>query len=242
MKCRNARKLIQELLDGTLADRAGLDGHLAECNECRAELAALQQIDAAVSGVVDRDIPEDALERVSAGVLPQIAERESRPVGVFAFRWAAALAVTAAALIVGLGVGRWAWPREITVTVVEKVPVVQERIVEVKVPVVRERVVVKEVPVVRTRVVYRDREPEAASTLWASPREPVKLEPIVIRYVTAPALPTPTLQQDVRPATVAEHDDDEPPAPTDAEGESSEDTTKNSGAAELVSVGRPPKA
>ncbi len=240
MKCRKARKLIQELLDGTLGDRVELDGHLGGCGECRAELAALQQIDAAVSGVVGEDIPEDALERVSAGVLPQIAERESRPVGVFAFRWAAALAM--AALMVGLGAGRWMWPRETTVTVVEKVTVVQEKIVEVKVPVVRERVVVKEVPVVRTRIVYRDREPEAVSTLYASPREPVTLEPIIIRYATAPALPAATVQQNVRPAAVAEDDEEETPAPMEMERGPMEDTTKNSGAAELARAGRSPRA
>jgi anti-sigma factor RsiW len=241
MKCRKARKLIQELLDGTLGDRGELDEHIAACGECRAELAVLQQIDMAVSGVVGGDIPDDVLERISATVLPQIAERERRPVGLFAFRWAA-LAMTAAALIVGLGVGRWAWPRETTVTVVERVPVVQEKIVEVKVPVVRERVVVKEVPVVRTRVVYRDREPAPVTTLFASRREPVTLEPIIIRYATAPALPAPTLQQNVRPAELAEDDEEEPPAPTDAEREPSDDTTKNAGAAELASAARSPKA
>ncbi|MFQ5809017.1 MAG: anti-sigma factor family protein [Armatimonadota bacterium] len=204
MRCRKARKLIQELMDGALGDRRELDAHLGGCTACRRELAALQQIDAAVRDVVTCDVPEEALNRLSAGVLPALAAQEARPVGIFALRWAAA-AMIAAALLAGLAAGRWLWPRQVTVTRVERVTEVREKIVEVEVPVVKveERVVVKRVPVTRTEVVYRDPPERPPAALWASPG-PVRLEPIRIRIDTTPAPPAPELRQQVRPAALAE--------------------------------------
>jgi hypothetical protein len=203
VRCRKARKLIQELMDGALGDRRELDAHLGECTDCRQELAALQQIDAAVRDVVACDVPEEALNRLSAGVAPALAAQEAQPVGLFGVRWAAA-AMAAAALLVGLGAGRWLWPRQVTVTQVKTVTEVRERIVEVEVPVVQveERVVVKRVPVTRTEVVYRDPPERAPSALWASPG-PVTLEPIRFRIDTTPVPPAPEVRQHVRPAALA---------------------------------------
>jgi anti-sigma factor RsiW len=190
-------------MDGTLADGRELGEHLAQCADCRAELRALQQIEAALREVVQHDVPEHALDRLSAGVMPAVAARQAQPAPGASLRWAIAGAMAVAALCVGLAAGRWLWPRELTVTRVLKVPEVQEKIVEVKVPVVEERVVVKPVPVVKTQVVYRDREVPAAMGLWGKPVGPVKLDPIVVRLATTPTPPAPTLRQQVRPAALA---------------------------------------
>jgi len=243
VKCRKARKLMHELVDGTLPDRAELDEHLVECAECRTELRALAHVESAVRDVVECDVSEQALQRLTAGVVSALPAHQPVAPRAFGLRWMPAAAVIALAMFsAGLGVGRWLWPRETTVTRVVMVPEVREKVVEVEVPVVRERVVIKEVPVVKTRVVYRDREAPPAITLWGAPSEPVKLDPIVIRLSTAPALPTPTLQQEVRPAMLAGDSDEDEPSPTQSGGEASDTTTMDAGVAQMASAGRSPSA
>ncbi len=158
MKCKEARRLIHELLDGADVDHAELDRHLTHCADCRAELAALTQVERAVRGAVQYNVPDEALRRATTGVLETI-EREAIPMGRV-LRPVRAVAMGVAILVVfglGLATGRWVWPREVTVTQVVKVPEVREKIVKVEVPVVKERVVVKRVPVYKTRIVYRAR-------------------------------------------------------------------------------------
>jgi hypothetical protein len=45
MKCRKARKLIFDFIDGMLsdADKAGLEAHLAECRSCEAHAASIRE-------------------------------------------------------------------------------------------------------------------------------------------------------------------------------------------------------
>lgn len=210
MKCRRARKLIHELLDGALADRAQLDRHLDECAACRAELRALEPVESAVRGVVETEVPEEALERITAGVLPALATPQPQTTRA-AHRWVVALAAAALAMFfLGLGAGRWAWRRERVVREVVRVPEVREVVKEVEVrvpvPVVEERVVVKRVPVYKTRVLPAEDALAHSYGAGAKPPAPVKLDPVVVHLGATPALPGAKLVQEARPARLAEED------------------------------------
>ena len=206
MRCDEARELMHEALDGSAEAREALDGHLADCAGCAAEFAALQGAQQAVAATVDREPPEERLERATVAALALVGERRRSP-------WAALAAAAAVLLAFGLGLcaGRSAWPRE--VVRIERVPQVVERIVErevpVEVPVVRERVVVRRVPVVRERIVYRDRSVAPAQVAPAAPREPVMPEMREERIVARPMAITITQSEEVMPAPVAA---EEPPA------------------------------
>ena len=198
-----ARELMHEALDGSADAREALAAHLAECDDCAAEFAAMERLQAAVGETVACDPPEDRLERASVAAMALTDEPRGR-------RWAA-LAMAAAVLLafgIGLLAGREAWPRE--VVRIERVPQAVERIVEreVEVPVVEERVVVREVPVYRERVVYRDRPVEAAEETPAAPREPVMPEIREVRIVAKPMPITITRTEEVAPAPIVE---EEPP-------------------------------
>ncbi|MBL7224298.1 MAG: hypothetical protein ISS72_10630 [Candidatus Brocadiae bacterium] len=177
MDCREARRAMDDLLDGALMDSEALDEHAAACGECRGELGRLRALDAAVAASVAYAPEEHGLERMTAEVLDEIEVR--RPVAL----WAKVTALAAAAVVIfcgGLWSGRAAWPTERVVERVVEVPKVVEKLVPVTV--VEEREVVREVPVVRTRVVYRDRVVRVDATGQAPRRhaeEPVKAEEVV---------------------------------------------------------------
>ncbi|MFQ6130449.1 MAG: anti-sigma factor family protein [Armatimonadota bacterium] len=198
MRCRQARRLIHELIDGDVCGDADLDQHLAECAACRQELWALERAQDAVGAVVQRDVPDQALERIAAGVTSSVQAPGRQPIRPV---WRKLVPAFAAASLVmflaGVGVGRWAWPRELTVTEVVTVPKVIERTVEVPV----ERVVEKEVPVFKTRYVYVERDREGSSPEAKPP--PVKLEPVVIHLNASPPPVAPKLVREVRPARLA---------------------------------------
>ena len=103
------------------------------------------------------ELPE-AAKRATADVVPALEARQAAPVRGLAPAPVAAIALTLLAVFfIGVGAGRWLWPRQVVLTQIIKVPEVRERIVEVEVPVVTDHVVVKRVPVIKTRIVYRDR-------------------------------------------------------------------------------------
>jgi anti-sigma factor RsiW len=52
VRCAQAERLLQGLVDGALSagDRERAEAHVAECDRCRAELAALATVDEGLSG------------------------------------------------------------------------------------------------------------------------------------------------------------------------------------------------
>jgi len=195
MDCREARRLMDDLLDGALMDSEALDEHAAACEGCREELGRLRALDAAVAASVVHTPEEHELARMTAGVLDEIEVRP--PVAL----WPKVAALAAAAVVIfcgGLWAGRAAWPTERVVERVVEVPTVVEKLVPVTV--VEEREVVREVPVVQTRVVYRDRIVRVDATGQeprrhaASVQEPVKAAEVVrdlgrVELVDAAPLP-----------------------------------------------------
>ncbi len=192
------RELMHEALDGSGDARERLTAHLAACEDCAAEFAAMQRLQAAVSATVACEPPEDRLERATVAALAAAEQPQVR-------RWVAFAMAAAVLLAFGIGLlaGREAWPRE--VVRVERVPQIVERIVEreVEVPVIEERVVVRQVQVVRERVVYRDRPAEAAEKMPAAPQEPVMPEIREVRIVAKPMPITITRTEEVAPAPMA---------------------------------------
>ena len=215
MNCKQARRLIDGLLNGESVHRVSLDRHLAQCRQCRAELKALRQIQVAVGEAVQCEIPVESLNRATAGVEAAIESRDRtrhrmlRPVRVAAL--AAALLV-----VFGLGLtgGRWAWPREVPVTKVVKVPQVHEKLVKVEVPVVQERVVVKRVPVYRTRIVYREREAPQVEANPVAASEPVLVTRTEVALYQESSLTAPvvTVVEERRPARLVEEQPEERPS------------------------------
>jgi anti-sigma factor RsiW len=215
MDCRVARNRMHRLLDGTLADRAPLDAHLADCATCRAHLTRLQHLDGALRAATGAPADEAALDRAASAALRRI-EHGRALAAPRAFAWAA-VAGLILAFALGAVAGRTAWPRERVVT----------RFLERRVPVevVREREVIREVPVVHTRVVYRDRvvgvlhpntgRPAEPSASAAEPRAPVKLDEIVVRLDAAPGEAPSTVVS--RELSVAPTADEVPVAPDPAQ-------------------------
>ncbi len=208
MNCRNARKLMHEILDGTFTHQARLEAHLTECERCRAQWAMLSRTQDALIQCVGRPVEDSALERLTSSVLAEVGTRETGPPVVPAPRRWVAVAIAAGLLLAfatGLGAGRTIWPREMAVTRVVTEREVVERQVRIEVPVPRERVVVKRVPVLKTNVVYRDRPtreagaaeegvvPAPGETLAASP--PPKVELVAVN---------PVLRREIRPAAVVD--------------------------------------
>ena len=155
MNCKQARRLMQQLLDGDEIGRAPLEDHLAECPSCRAEFHALAEMQTAVGRAVKCDVPSGALQRATEGALQVIRYHDSAAHA--GRRWLAVGVAAGVLAAFGLGLvsGRSMWPQEIVQ--VRTVPQVVEKIVRVEVPVIEERMVVKRIPVVRTRIVYRER-------------------------------------------------------------------------------------
>jgi len=236
MNCKQARRLMQEIADGTLGDHGEFDRHIAQCPRCRLEWQALQRIEGAVASIVRCQPPAERLERATVGALQTIERQRPRALaGLSRLSWAAAAALLIAVFATGLYAGRTVWPREVTVTKTVKVPEVHEKIVEVEVPVVKERVVVKRVPVYKTRIVYRDREvekpvPVVAAT--ASP-EPVKLDEVVTHMASNPVPPAVQVSEEIKPTTVIGEAESREASPIEGHREQP-DATITEAAAEMV--------
>ncbi len=203
MNCEQARRVMQDVLDGTQADHAELDAHCAECPQCRAEWRQLQAIASAVRADVRCAVPVERRDRVIAAALGRIELRQGH--AARGARWprrVAAAALLIAVFATGLYAGRAVWPREIIVAV----PEVHEKIVEVEVPIVKERVVIKRVPVYKTRIVYRDREVEKPLPVVTPAETPAPPTPdqYVTQPETEPLMTTVTVFQETRPAQLAE--------------------------------------
>ena len=215
MNCRQARRLIHELLDGSEEHRALLDRHLAQCADCRSELNSLQQVQAAVCEFARCEVPAQALERTTAEILAaiEVQEHPSRSV-LRLVRGAALAAVLFAVFGLGLTAGRWAWPREVPVTKVVKVPQVHEKRVKVDVPVVQERVVVKRVPVYRTRIVYRECQAPQVEAHPVAASEPVLVTRTEVALYQESSLTAPvvTVVEERRPARLVEEQPEERPS------------------------------
>ena len=101
MDCRAARRLIPASVDGELgSDKEGLlNGHLASCDSCRAEMVALKQTMAAMGACQDIE-PAFTLADIRA----RAAEWRTRR-GWFSLapRWATALAATVAIFVGTVG-------------------------------------------------------------------------------------------------------------------------------------------
>jgi len=103
MKCKNTQKL-SEYLDGALdaGERAALERHLAECRDCRRELAALKRTVEAMAGLPREGAPpgfaDRVVERIRAEATP------SKIVEPFFARQWPRLAVVAAMLLIVVGV------------------------------------------------------------------------------------------------------------------------------------------
>ncbi len=232
MNCKQARRLMQEIADGTLGDHGEFDRHIAQCPGCRLEWQALQRIEGAVANIARCKPPAERLERATVGVLQTIERQRPRSLARLSrLGWAAAAALLIATFAMGLYAGRTVWPREVIV----KVPEVHEKIVEVEVPVVKERVVVKRVPVYKTRIVYRDREvekpiPVVAAT--ASP-EPVKLDEVISYVVSNPVPPAVQVNEEIKPTTVIGEAESREASPLEGHREQP-DSTITEAAAEMV--------
>jgi len=233
MNCKQARRLMQDILDGTQADNAELDGHCAECPQCRAEWGQLQALDSAVRTDVRCDVPVERRDRVIAAALHRLEFQQGHTVRDVRWpRWVAAAALVIVAFSVGLGAGRTVWPRELIVKVTE----VHEKIVEVEVPVIKERVVVKHVPVYKTRIVYRHREVPEATPVAERQREPVKCDEILVYLPSIPIAATARVTEEVQPAEVLDAgESDETPA-TQGHWQTPAATTTASAGTEMVIV------
>ena len=221
MNCREARNLMDEVLDGNPIHQTRLEAHLAECERCRDQWVMLRRTQEALAECVRRPVEPSALERLTTDVLAEVgAQQTGTPAAAGGRRWVA-FAMAASLLLAfatGVGAGRTIWPRAVTVTKVVTQHEVVERSVEVPVPVVKEQVVVKRVPVLTTRVVYRDRpaprEGAAESEILRASREmrraapPPEVELIAVH---------PVVRREFQPAAVideggSESDQSEPMA------------------------------
>ncbi len=94
-------------------ERAAFERHLAECEDCRQELASLQEAAAMLSTVEPVEPPDRLREQVLAGIgairpLPPELEPEVQPVAPRR-RFRPAALVAAAAAVVALGAGAVVW-------------------------------------------------------------------------------------------------------------------------------------
>jgi len=226
MRCRQARKATDELLNGTLRDRSALDDHLATCEACTAQCRRLERLAALAREEFHDPVAEAELERLTAAVLGKVGGGpEPAPRSAAWLRPALVLGAVALAFALGLQSGRSLWPQRVVRQEVIQKPGRVEH-VEVEVPVVKERVVVKHVTVVRTRVVYAERSatPEAASRVdTAADAEavaPVVLDEVVVPMFAANFASRPLVTQEWVPVgPAADRELAAQPASSDAEPE-----------------------
>ena len=215
MNCKQARRLMQEIADGTPGGHDEFDRHIAQCPGCRLEWHQLQQISAALTETARCEPPAERLERATVRALRMIERQRPRLLaGLSRLGWAAAAVLMIALFASGLYAGRTVWPREVIVTKTVKVPEVREKIVEVEVPVVQEKVVIKRVPVYRTRIVYRDREVPKVTPVAERQREPVKCDEILVYLPSSPIAATAHVSEEVQPAGVIDAGESDETSPT----------------------------
>lgn len=206
MNCRQARRVVRQLLDGEAASREALDEHVGACAECRGYLDSMLRLDAALGAALGSAVSDAETDRATAIAMPE-TWRGWRPVPLLS-RLAPALSVLA--LLLGFLGGHALWPRERLVERAVEKPVITVRRIEV--PVTKERVVVREVPVERVRVVYRERVVEVSRpTRVESSQRPVKLDEVVIRIDARSELAPPVVSSEIRPVTVVGPESPAPP-------------------------------
>ena len=158
MTCKDAIKLIHQILDGEASDAAlaDLSAHTDECSDCAEAWETMSGAESLLREARAHE-PDDAyFDGMAREISARVYERQHSRKGFFGTSWIRSFGMAAACLAVGLFVGRAAFPVQITDTVF------QDRIVEVPGPVEVEirtvevpTIVEKEVPV--EVVVYRDR-------------------------------------------------------------------------------------
>lgn len=145
MKCRNARRMMDDLLDGDLREsqREELTAHLTNCASCRKELQAMERIKALAAEALEADPARERLEAISASVSAHIQAEEERGFAFRPFHVRASLA--AVIFVAGLGggvfLGATRFPKIVTERI--EVPVARKEVVRVDVPVVEERIVTR---------------------------------------------------------------------------------------------------
>jgi len=102
-------EILNALLDQRLADseRGDAQAHLAACAGCRAELAALEQVAAALTALAPEPVPVDLAPRVLAQIEP-----------VQRARWIALLIIVEAAAAIALAV----WQSETLALLFDRLP------------------------------------------------------------------------------------------------------------------------
>ncbi|MGC9319736.1 MAG: anti-sigma factor family protein [Armatimonadota bacterium] len=73
MRCTEVREKLAEYQLGALseAERSAMEGHLESCAECRAEMEALERLDALLQPAERVEAPEDLWEGVRARLAPR---------------------------------------------------------------------------------------------------------------------------------------------------------------------------
>lgn len=112
MRCEDVRQQLDDYVDGALAAeaRAALDGHIASCRDCAAELATLRQLlqtaQELPAGIAPRrDLWPDLARRLEAHPLRRAPAREhGKRHGI----WMPAYGFAAAAMLL-VAVGLWFW-------------------------------------------------------------------------------------------------------------------------------------
>jgi predicted anti-sigma-YlaC factor YlaD len=109
MRCRTARRYVSLAVDGELDARrsARLEGHLRECEECRALEADLRDVIAAAPALRGPEPSAAVWDRIRAGLTA--AERRPARGGLWAspaLRYAGAAALALVVVVSGLLIGR----------------------------------------------------------------------------------------------------------------------------------------
>lgn len=120
MNCHKSRRLIGDLLDGTIkpGDRAKLEAHLQSCPDCRSLAEDFQKI-ASEAKTLSEDEPSDKVwpavlkgvrdarraERLDRARPAALASPFARP----ALKWAGAAVVLVAGIAIGIVLGRRPW-------------------------------------------------------------------------------------------------------------------------------------
>ena len=203
MNCKEARGLMQEILDGAEVCDAEFEHHLAACTRCRVEWRQVQRLERAVRADTRCAVPAARREQAIVAILQQIEAQPTRNVVWRGWpRWLMAAAVIIVAFSLGLGAGRTVWPREVIVSQTVLVSDVREKIVEVERPVIKERVVVKRVPVIKERIVYLHRDAPEITAVAEEQQQPVKCDEILVYLPSSPIAATAHVSEEVQPAEV----------------------------------------
>ncbi len=105
MDCADIRKILPDYTVGALEEHiaAHVRAHLAECESCRRELAALERTGELLAPLLPADPPRDLWPKIRAQLEPR-----TQPKPAWRVYWKPAMAIAAAAAI--LIVALLAWP------------------------------------------------------------------------------------------------------------------------------------